>query len=151
MPQIHTTKSRLEVVPWEVMPFAFIEMSGWKVIVLFDIQIMSSDIQIISQRKQDQLLQLIFKSWHKPINKMDYKEIGIAVTETKKNNLTTACKPLNLCHIRPLWIVEYNTCFSRWKYLNTAVDSDVGYNDAEFNSVCCTCSQSLEKIVIQYW
>ena len=63
---------------------------------------MSSDIQIMSKRKQDQLLKLIFKSWHKPINKMDYKEIGIAVTEKKKNNLITACKPLSLCHIRPL-------------------------------------------------
>ena len=53
-------------VYWEVMPFAFIKMSGWKLIALFYIQIMSSDIQ-------NQLLQLILKSWHncKPINKMD--------------------------------------------------------------------------------
>ena len=33
------------------MPFAFIEMSGWKLIALFDIQIMSSDIQIMTKRK----------------------------------------------------------------------------------------------------
>ena len=31
-------------------------------------------------------------------------------------------------------------------YLNTAVDSDVGYDGAEFNSVCCKYSQSLEKL-----
>ena len=30
-----------------------------------------------------------------------------------------------------------------------AVDSEVGYNDAEFNFVCCKYCQSLEKIVIQ--
>ena len=39
---------------------------------------MSSDIQ-------NQLLQLILKSWHKPINNMDLqREIGIALTEKKK-------------------------------------------------------------------
>ena len=38
---------------------------------------MSSDIQ-------NQLLQLIPKSWHKPIKKMDLQEIGIALTEKKK-------------------------------------------------------------------
>ena len=78
------------------MPFAFIEMSGWKLIVLFDIQIMSSDIQIMSKRKQDQLLKLIFKSWHKPINKMDYKEIGIAVTEKKKKQLNNSLQTTKL-------------------------------------------------------
>ena len=39
----------------------------------FDIKIMSSDIQIMSKRKQNQLLQLILKSRHKPINKMGLK------------------------------------------------------------------------------
>ena len=39
----------------------------------FDIKIMSSDIQIMSKRKQNQLLQLILKSRHKAINKMDLK------------------------------------------------------------------------------
>ena len=34
-------------------------------------QIMSSDIQIMSERKKDQLLQLILKLWYKAINKMD--------------------------------------------------------------------------------
>ena len=28
-----------------------------------------------------------------------------------------------------------------------AVDSEVGYNDAEFNFVCCKYSQSLEKLL----
>ena len=36
---------------WEVIPLAFIEMDGWKLIALLDIQIMSSDIQIMSKRK----------------------------------------------------------------------------------------------------
>ena len=36
------------------------------------------------------------------------------------------------------------------KILNTAVDSDVGYNGAEFKSVCSKYSQSLEKKNIQY-
>ena len=31
-----------------------------------------------------------------------------------------------------------------------AVDSDVGYDGAEFNSICCKYSQSLEKLFIQY-
>ena len=30
-----------------------------------------------------------------------------------------------------------------------AVDSEVGYNDAEFNFICRKYSKSLEKIVIQ--
>ena len=35
-----------------LMPFAFIEMSGLKLIAVFDIQIMSrGDIQILSKRK----------------------------------------------------------------------------------------------------
>ena len=33
--------------------------------------------------------------------------------------------------------------------LNTAVDSDVAYDGAELNSVCCKYSQSLEKCFIQ--
>ena len=49
-----------------------------------------------------------------------------------------------------LWVP--NTYFSRWKYrLNTAVDSDVGYEGAEFNSVCCKYSQSLEKFFYPIW
>ena len=32
----------------------------------------------------------------------------------------------------------------------TAVDSDVGYDGTEFNSVCCKYSQSLENVFIQY-
>ena len=43
----------------------------------FYIQIMSSDIQ-------NQLLQLILKSWHKPINKMELQKDRIALTEKKK-------------------------------------------------------------------
>ena len=57
---------------------------------------MSSDIQIMSKRKQDQLLQLIFKSWHKLINKMGYKEIGIAVTEKKKKQLNNSLQTTKL-------------------------------------------------------
>ena len=65
-------------------PFAFFEMDGRKLIALFDIQIMSSDIQIMSKRNQNQLLQPILKSRHKPINKMDsQKEIRIALSEKK--------------------------------------------------------------------
>ena len=46
-----------------------------------------------------------------------------------------------------LWVL--NTYFSRWKYrLNMAVDLDVGYDGAEFNSVCCKYSQSF--FFIQY-
>ena len=67
-----------------MIPFAFIEMDGWKLIALFDIQIMSSDVKNMSKRKQNQLLQLILKSRHKPINKMDLqREIRIALTEKK--------------------------------------------------------------------
>ena len=51
------------------MLFAFIETSGWKLIALFDVQIMYSDIQIMPKRKENKLLQLILKSWQ--INKMD--------------------------------------------------------------------------------
>ena len=59
-------------------------MDGWKLIALFDIQITSSDMQIKSKRKKNQLLQLILKSRHKPINKMDLqREIRIALTEKK--------------------------------------------------------------------
>ena len=36
---------------WKVIPFAFIEMDGWKLIALFDTQIVSSDIQIVWKRK----------------------------------------------------------------------------------------------------
>ena len=46
-----------------------------------------------------------------------------------------------------LWVP--NTYFSRWKYrLNTAVDSEVRYDGAEFNSVCCIYSQSLENFFL---
>ena len=59
-------------------------MDEWKLIALFDIQIMSSDVKNMSKRKQNQLLQLILKSRHKPINKMDLqREIRIALTEKK--------------------------------------------------------------------
>ena len=59
-------------------------MDGWKLIALFDIQIMSSDVKNMTKRKQNQLLQLILKSRHKPINKMDLqREIRIALTEKK--------------------------------------------------------------------
>ena len=66
MPQIYTTKSLLEVVRYSEKWFhlLFIEISEWKLIALFYVQIMSSDMQ-------NQLLQLILKSWYKPINKMD--------------------------------------------------------------------------------
>ena len=41
-------------------------------------------MQIKSKRKKNQLLQLILKSRHQPINKMDLqKEIRIAITEKK--------------------------------------------------------------------
>ena len=67
-----------------MLPFAFVVMDGWKLIALFDIQIMSSDVKNMSKRKQNQLLQLILKSRHKPINKMDLqREIRIALTEKK--------------------------------------------------------------------
>ena len=79
-----------------MIPFAFIEMDGLKLIALLYIQIMSSDLQIMSKGKSNQLLQLILKSRHKPINKMDLqREIGIAFAEKKSNNLITACKPLS--------------------------------------------------------
>ena len=45
-------------------------MDGWKLIAPFDIQIMSIDIQIMSKRKYNQLLQLILKLWHKLMNKV---------------------------------------------------------------------------------
>ena len=38
-------------LPCRTKSFAFIEIDGWKLIALFDIQIMSSDIQIMSKRK----------------------------------------------------------------------------------------------------
>ena len=85
-------------------------MDGWELIALFDIQIMSSDVKNMSKRKQNQLLQLILKSRHKPINKMDLqREIRIALTEKKSNNLTTACKALswNFSHVRPLSDMEF--------------------------------------------
>ena len=67
-----------------MFPFAFVVMDGLKLIALFDIQIMSSDVKNMSKRKQNQLLQLILKSRHKPINKMDLqREIRIALTEKK--------------------------------------------------------------------
>ena len=50
---------------------------GWKLIALFYIQIMSSD-------KQNQILQLILKSWQKPINKMDLQRDRNCSTEKKK-------------------------------------------------------------------
>ena len=66
------------------IPFAFIDTDGWKLTALFDIQIMSSDRQIMSKRKSNQLLQLILKSWYKPIHKMDLQRaIRIALTEKK--------------------------------------------------------------------
>lgn len=34
-----------------------------------DLQVMASDIQIMSKKKYDQSLQLILKSWHKPIDR----------------------------------------------------------------------------------
>ena len=41
-------------------------------------------MQIKSKRKKNQLLQLILKSRHQPINKMDLqREIRIAITEKK--------------------------------------------------------------------
>ena len=55
-------------------------MDGLTLIALLYIQIMSSDLQIMSKGKSNQLLQLILKSRHKPINKMDLqREIGIAL------------------------------------------------------------------------
>ena len=39
--------------------------------------------------------------------------------------------------------------FSSFFFL-TAVDSDVGYDGTEFNSVCCKYAQSLENVFIQY-
>ena len=55
-------------------------MSGWKLIALFYIQIMSSDIQ-------NQLLQLILKSWHKPINKMNLqRDKNYSYWKGKKKN-----------------------------------------------------------------
>ena len=56
------------------MLFAFIETSGWKLIALFDVQIMYSDIQIMPKRKENKLLQLILKSW----------QTEIALTEKQK-------------------------------------------------------------------
>ena len=61
------------------MPFALIEMGGWKLIALFYIQNMSSDIQ-------NQLLQLILKSWHKPINKIDLQRDTNCSYWKEKNN-----------------------------------------------------------------
>ena len=34
--------------------------------------------------------------------------------------------------------------------LNTAVDSDVAYDGAKFNSICCKKSQSVETFFIQW-
>ena len=76
--------SRLSAIV-EVIPFTSIEMDGWKLIALFDTQIISSEIQNMSKSKQNQLLQLILKSQHKPINKMDLqREIRNALTEKTK-------------------------------------------------------------------
>ena len=47
-----------------------------------------------------------------------------------------------------LWVP--NSYFRQWKLLNTAVDSDVGYVGAEFNSVCCEYSQSLFCLFVFY-
>ena len=67
-----------------MIPFAFIEMDGLKLIALLYIQIMSSDLQIMSKGKSNQLLQLILKSRHKSINKMDLqREKGIAHAEKR--------------------------------------------------------------------
>ena len=57
-----------------------------------------------------------------------------------------------------LQITKLKTCKASFKRgisyecrtLKTVVDSDVGDNGDEFNSVCCKYSQSLKKIVIQY-
>ena len=74
------------------MLFAFIETSGWKLIALFDVQIMYSDIQIMPKRKENKLLQLILKSWQ--INKMDLqrdrdKNCSYWKAKKKKKNLIT--------------------------------------------------------------
>ena len=72
-------------------------MDGWELIALFDIQIMSSDVKNMSKRKQNQLLQLILKSRHKPINKMDLqREIRIALTEKKKQQLNNSLQSTKL-------------------------------------------------------
>ena len=68
-------------------------------------------------------------SRHKPINKMDLqKEIRIALTASRQTN--DMLGPFQTWNF--LWVP--NTYFSRWKLLNTAVDPDVGYDGAEFNS-----------------
>ena len=47
-----------------------------------------------------------------------------------------------------LWVP--NTYFSPWKELNTAVDSDVEYDGAEYNSVCCKYSQYLKVFFLSH-
>ena len=75
----------------------------------------------------------------------------------ENSNLITACKPLswNLPHVRPLSNVEFLMSVlvdERIYQLNTAIDSDVGYDGAEFNYVCCKYFQSPEIFFfIQYW
>ena len=110
-------------------------------------------------------LEHFLRQWHlsrgtsRLLNRMELqREIRTALYWKENNYLITACKPLswNLCHVGPFQTWNFlrvpNTYFSRWKYrLNTAVDSDVGYGGAEFNSVCCKYSQSPEFFFNPIW
>ena len=62
----------------------------------------------------------------------------------ENNNLITALKPLswNLCHVRPLSNVEFLMSAQHLFFY-----SDVRYDGAEFDSVCCNYSQSLGKLM----
>ena len=63
MPRIHTTKSRFEVARYSAK-CCHLLLLKWvddKLIALFDVKVMSSDIKMMSKRKE----------WHKPINKMN--------------------------------------------------------------------------------
>ena len=93
---------------------------------------MSSDIQIMSKRKQNQLFQLILKSRHKSINKMDLqREIQIAVTQERKqqlNNSLQTTRPLSNGEF--LMSAEHLVWSMKVLIINTAADSEVGYDGA---------------------
>ena len=79
-------------------------------VALFDIQIMSSDIQIMSKRKLYQLLQLILKSRHKPINKMDLQIYELLLLKRKQqlnNSLQTTMLKLMLLGPFQTWNLLY--------------------------------------------
>ena len=94
---------------WEVMPFDFTEMRGWKLIALF-VQIMSMPVRYKSCQIESKIN---YYSWFlsrgtRRLIKWNYKKTGLLLLK-RKNNLITACKPLswNLCHVRPLSNVEF--------------------------------------------